>query len=344
MSQDFRMLGMLDEVSQLINNEVSYQSLESSVVTITGASGMVGLNLVAALVYYNKTHAKRQIKINAISFSKPSGISLDLFSHSSVNIFFGDITDYEFMSTIPSSDFIIHSAGYAQPAKFMDNKLKTISINTTSTIDLMSKLKANGSFLFISSSEVYSGCSRPNNTESDIGNTDPSHPRACYIESKRTGETIINIARKNGVKAASARLALAYGPGVKIHDTRAMNQLINNGIEGEINLLDSGNAIRTYCYISDVVISLSNILIKNKHSVYNVGGISTTSIKDLALSIGEKLSAPVNIPDNKKFLSGAPTAVGLNLSRIEDEYGHKDYVGLDYGLTKTIDWIRLCNE
>ena len=338
-----KLFELLDEVSQLVCKKVSFRSLEGSTVSITGASGLVGINIVATLLYYNKNYAKKPIIISAISHSKPYGFFLELTSNNNLNNYYGDITNYEFLNSIPKSDYIIHSAGYAQPGKFMDDKLKTIAINTTSTIALLKKLNTNGSFLFLSSSEVYSGSLNSHSNESDIGSTTPNHPRACYIEGKRTGEAIINAARSNGIKAASARLALAYGPGVNKNDLRVLNQLIEKGIDGKIKLLDSGEAMRTYCYISDVVISLCNILINNKFEVYNVGGESTLSIKDLAIIIGQQMSSPVEIPNTQPFLASAPTSVELDLSRIENEYGMNHYIKLDYGLKKTIDWLRLCN-
>ncbi len=340
MSKNDKLLDILGGVSEAINNNLSLGALEGAEVTITGATGLVGLNIVSALVFYNKKYAKKKIHINAISYSKPSGVISELFEDENVINTYGDIADHKFIETIPVSDYIIHSAGYGQPAKFMDDKIKTISINTTATIGLIKRLKDNGSFLFLSSSEVYSGSASLSNRENDIGTTDPSHPRACYIEGKRTGEAIVNTARANGIKAASARLALAYGPGIKNNDMRVLNQLIEKGIQGEINLLDTGEAIRTYGYISDVVTMLLNILIENKSAVYNIGGKSVITIRDLALKIGKYMKVPVNIPDTDSFMNDAPNAVGLDLTRIETEYGHKEYIDIDYGLKKTIEWIR----
>ena len=45
-----------------------------------------------------------------------------------------------------------------------------------------------GKFLFMSTSELYSGNDNFNIDESQIGTTTPSHSRACYIESKRCGD------------------------------------------------------------------------------------------------------------------------------------------------------------
>lgn len=37
----------------------------------------------------------------------------------------------------------------------------------------------------------------------------------------------------------------------------------------------------------------------------------------------------------------AQTQVGLDLTRIETEFGERDFVGMDEGLRKTIEWIEI---
>jgi hypothetical protein len=39
------------------------------------------------------------------------------------------------------SDCIIHTAGYGQSGRFLDDKIKIISINTLATIKIVNKLK-----------------------------------------------------------------------------------------------------------------------------------------------------------------------------------------------------------
>ena len=134
---------------------------------------------------------------------------------------------------------------------------------------------------------------------------------------------------------------MAYGPGVRPNDERVLNQFIQKGIKGSIDLLDSGLSMRTYGYIADIVIMLLNILIKNNNSTYNVGGRSVLSIKDLATKIGQQMNVDVKVPARSKpSLKGAPEFVGLNLSRIEKEFGIEKYVEIDQGLKNTIKWIR----
>ncbi|SVE25020.1 uncharacterized protein METZ01_LOCUS477874, partial [marine metagenome] len=178
------MLGLLENDAKYVNDRVKLSPLDGLDITISGATGLVGLNIISALNYYNCHFAKKQININALSYSEPSGIVYDIFKENSIKSISGDLDNYQFIKDIPSSDCIIHSAGYGQPGKFLDNKIKTISINTLATIGLSKRLKSNGRFLFLSSSEVYSGCSNDKNKEDDIGTTTPNHPRSCYIEGK----------------------------------------------------------------------------------------------------------------------------------------------------------------
>lgn len=334
------LLKLLEKDAQYVNNRISLNSLDGLEITITGASGLVGLNIISALNYYNNNLAKKRININALTFTKPNGIIKDIYFENSIKSIYGDLDDCNFIKNVPLSDCIIHSAGYGQPGKFLDNKIKTIAINTSATIGLSKRLNECGRFLFLSSSEVYSGCLNDKNTEDDMGTTAPTHPRSCYIEGKRSGEAIINILRESGINASSARLALAYGPGVKSNDERVLNQFIQKGIDGKITLLDSGDSMRTYGYISNVVIMLLNILIKNNKPVYNVGGKSMISIRELANKIGEIMKVDVDAPASDSFLKDAPKSVGLDLSRIESEYNITDYVGLDRGLKNTIKWIK----
>ena len=232
-------------------------------------------------------------------------------------------------------DCTIFCAGYGQPKKFSDTKIKTIEINTSLLIKHLNLLKADGKFLFISSSEVYSGAPSPHK-ETDIGTTTPQHPRACYIEGKRCGEAICMAYKEQGYDVKIARLALAYGEGTKKGDTRVLNQFIEQSLTTkEIHLKDDGSAVRTYCYVDDAVEMLLNILFYGKDCVYNVGGVSTLTIKDVAEYIGEITKSTVYLGD--KILDGSPDSVKLDLTKYLNEFP-KQFVDFGIGIQKTIDY------
>jgi nucleoside-diphosphate-sugar epimerase len=310
---------------------------------ITGASGLVGLHLYATIkkLILQKNY---NIQVYGTYSSEPTEYFKELCNFKGSEIINGDISDFHFLDSLPMVDFIIHAAGYGQPNKFMDNQTKTLKLNTVSIFELMKKLNKNGKFLFISSSEVYSGSNNTPFNEKEIGTTNTDHPRSCYIEGKRCGEAIVNSFRATGINAKSARLSLAYGPGTKIGDKRVLNSFIDKALAGNIEMVDEGKSLRVYCYISDVVYMMWKILFEGSFAVYNIGGVSKTSIKELADTISKELAVDVIIPNVTKSLLGSPDNVSLDMSRFEGEFGKIEYIPLDKGIKKTINWQMNLNK
>lgn len=312
--------------------------LSGSRILITGATGAVGVHALAAL---------RQLAADGIDFdvyatfqSAVTGRIAELLDHPRFHVVRGDLTDHAFRATLPRADFTLHAAGYAQPGRFLENPGKTIRLNAEATLDLLDRLPAAGRLVFVSSSEVYAGL--PADTphrENQIGTSGPDHPRACYIEGKRCGEAACFAVHASGGKAISARLSLAYGPGARPGDRRALYSFIENAIRDRgITLMDRGEALRSYCYAADAVRMMMRILLEGSQPVYNVGGDSTLSILSVAEKIGRVLNVPVRIPENARPLAGAPVHVTLDMSRYQEEFGPLHYVDFDSGLRRTIDW------
>lgn len=232
-------------------------------------------------------------------------------------------------------DYIIMASGYGQPQMFGKDKIKTININTEHVEHLFRYLKPNGKFLFVSSSEVYSGAPSPHK-ETDIGTTTPQHPRACYIEGKRCGEAICMAYKEQGYDVKIARLALAYGPGTKKGDTRVINQFIEQALTtSRIKLKDKGESMRTYLYVEDAAKMMLDVLFNGKDTVYNIGGDSRTSIKMLAGLIGAYLGIPVELGDIPTKES--PDDVLLNNRKVLSEFPRPLYP-LTTGLLETIEY------
>lgn len=329
------------EDSKKVTDKINFATLDNKSILITGASGLIGTYLIACL--YNLLISKgAKINVNLLIHSQMPDFLKPLIDKMDCAIYLGDLTNYNFRKTLPKSDFIIHAAGYGQPGKFIENPMKTIQINSSVTMDLFEHLNNYGSFLFLSSSEVYSGLTNPPFKESQIGNTPTDHPRACYIEGKRIGETICNEYRKLGVDAKSARLSLAYGPGTKLYDKRVLNNFIEKTLtKGKIEMQDQGLAKRTYCYVTDAVETLWNVLLFGKDNIYNVSGISRTTIAKLAQLIAEETEVPVIFPKKQSKVLGAPDDVYLDLNRIKQEFNKHDFVPLKEGIKSTIKWQKI---
>lgn len=325
--------------SRKICESVDLEALQGARIIVTGASGLLGHYFLACLKLLSMSKNQAPASVTAIFHSPPSDYLLEMLDYPMAHMMIGDITDIDFSRSLPRADYIIHAAGYGQPGRFMDDPVKTLQINTAATLELFNHLDG-GNFLFISTSEVYSGAATIPYRESIIGTTNTTHPRACYIEGKRCGEAICNAYRARGIQAKSARLALAYGPGTKKGDQRVINSFIEKALlRQEIRLLDQGQAKRTYCYAIDAVEILWNILLFGQEPIYNVGGTSRTTISALAKKIGHYLNVPVIFPEETNLTAiGAPEEVFLDMTLTEAEFGKNKYIDFEYGLAQTIEW------
>lgn len=326
-------------------DKIDFSKLKNRRILLTGCTGLIGIHLLATLQSIRESH---NIQIYCLVSKKPKHD--DIFNNLFNGCFVveGDLTkntsiDYLlniFSENQSGVDYIIHAAGYGQPKKFMNNKIDTILLNTNTIINLFKLLEPGGTFLYCSTSEIYSGIEDENITEERIGTTSPNHPRSCYIESKRCGEAILQAFLENGYNVKIARISLAYGPGTKKNDDRVLNNFVQKAIQkNSIDMLDSGKSIRTYCYVSDTVEILFNILLFGKSVVYNVSGESKVFIYELANLIGKKINCPVNIPkDNFNEMVGNPKLVNLSLDKYFREFGNKKFISLDGGLNNVIAW------
>ena len=331
---------MLDDAGAVLS-KVAFAELHGKTIIVTGASGLLGSHFLACL--WKLSEEKNDINTVAVMRSSSPAYINALLDYRNSKIFYGDIGKKDFLDALPEADYIIHAAGYGQPGRFMENPVNTIEINTTGTLGLIDKLRPGGKFLFLSTSELYMGLVATSPyRETQIGTTNTTHPRACYIDSKRCGEAICNAYRQRGIQAKSARLSLAYGPGVRTGDKRVINSFIEKAlVEEGINMLDLGQAMRTYCYVSDAVYMLWRILMEGKQAIYNVGGISRISIAELAEAIGRITKVSVRIPDSDKSgIAGAPDDVCLDITKFEREFHPMPFLPIDEGLSRTVGWMR----
>ena len=329
-------MNIVDEDISNIIAKTELNFLKDKEILITGASGLIGGYFAQTLQKLKQTNDGP----SRIFLSSKSG-EFQFHVDSETEIITGDLSQANVLERLPNLDVIVHAAGYAQPGKFLENPLLTLALNTTSTICLVRKIRAGGKFLFISSSEVYSGLNATPFTEKQIGTTNTDHPRSPYIEGKRAGEAIVSASKVHkNIDAKSVRLSLAYGPGTKLSDSRVMNSFIEQAITAsQISLKDSGQAMRTYCYVADAIEMCFNVLGKGSDDIYNIAGNSRIKIRDLAKLISDITGAKLEIPENDLGgLAGAPDDVWLDISKAIALSDKSEFITMLSGVTNTIRW------
>ena len=318
----------------------SSQLSNISSVLITGGSGVIGKHLISTLdlarnLGYFSGEIIATVRNGDIEELKRLGADV---------VFRGDLTKGSAFIEFEKWDYCFHGASPSQPSEFLRDPLVTIKLNTEVTTQLKSRTKE--SFLFMSSSEVYSGLSHPP-LESEIGTTTPDHPRAPYIESKRLGEVVTKLSpgAPEELRSNVARIALAYGPGAALTDTRVMYELVRRGLqEGEVRLKGGHDLVRTYCHAGDTAEILIRIALLCSNSTVNVGGLEPVTMRYLAKLIAMKTGANYveDSFDTPPMLGqmGSPASVSLNLDLMRELTGFTDFIALEDGIVQVIDYYR----
>lgn len=330
---------LLGGISENQLPEALLAKLNHKSLLVTGASGVVGLNLLALL---SDVILREKLQTTLYGLSRTGIVPLVSELPHPLQIQKSDLLDPGQIDSLPSFDFVIHGATYGQPARFLAEPAKTILLNTQVTSQLKALTKER--FLFISSSEVYSGLENGPFKESQIGTTNTTHPRAPYIEGKRAGESLTLARGGPGPSGTVARLSLAYGPGARAGDRRVLYELIARGIANKrVDLRGGGNSIRSYLFAEDAAHYLINILVNGEESIYNVGGSRPILLSELAQNIAEIMKVDFDIqesPEANLPQSGAPDDVRLDMTRTEALVGGLKQTALGDGLAATITWMQ----
>jgi dTDP-glucose 4,6-dehydratase/UDP-glucuronate decarboxylase len=333
-------MDFLEEEYKAINL-IDFKKLKNKTILITGGNGLIGSNIVSYLQFLNK-QKNLNLKLLVHSYSKPNAW---LPQDENIEYFNSDLNDCNFNWEF---DYLINTATYGQPKKFLQNKLQTIKLNTETYIKLLNMAKRNNAcVLQMSSSEVYGQVpdGKDSVSEDFCGNVNTFAPRAVYGESKRLSETISKVFIDDGLDIKIIRLAIGYGAGVKYDDARFINEFIKKAINnGEIAMLDEGNALRQFSFITDTIEMILNVMLSGKKNIYNIGGLDLKSIKEIAETIAKNEGVKVKLPTFSESVGGKPKDLILDITRYTNEFGTPNFIPYEKGLRKTAEWIKLLQK
>lgn len=249
------------------------EMLRDKIFLITGASGLIGVCLIDALMKYNKQGAN--IVIYAVGRDKNK-------SSDRLGEYYDDyhfhFLEQDVRQALPEDikfDFIIPLASNTHPLAYSQYPIETIEINIKGIEHALQKaVQDDAIVLYPSTVEIYGNASGDELfTEDYTGHLQLDNARSCYTESKRLSEALCQsfIAERNA-NVKIIRLSRVFGPTMLLSDTKASSQFIVKALQKEnIVLKSKGEQFFSYTYVADAVAGMLYVLLHGKIGVsYNI--------------------------------------------------------------------------
>lgn len=323
---------MLDAKEQL-----DLKLMSGQVVLVTGATGLIGQNLIHTLVSASNMLSK-PLKVIALVRNRDKARRILKSDFNAIECVVGDVNK-EIL--IPEHiDYVIHAASQTSSRTFVEQPISTINtaiIGTTNILEL-AKEKNVKKLVYLSTMEVYGSPSTDEKIDEMHGtNLDPMMVRSCYPESKRVCENLcVAYMKEYGVPVNVVRLTQTFGPGVEYNDGRVFAEFARCVIEKrDIVLHTKGETKRNYLYTQDAVNAILTVMIKGKSGeAYNAANEDTyCSIYEMAKIVSKKCSdenikVTVDIEDENKYGYAPVLKMNLDTRKLQG-LGWTPKVGLE---------------
>ncbi len=234
-------------------------------ILITGSEGVIGRRLVQWLVASYPYH-------DVFTCDR---LPSDRTAHTITDITYPETLRRAFAASEPALVFhLAASVGRRASEAWASVALRTNVEGTQNVVDLC--LEYDARLLYVSTSEVYGDRFLPDDVWKEPVVEEmylwPSEQQGIYGLSKYMGEQVVEIAvNRHGLDAVVARPFMCYSEDEPLSPYRsAIARMMRAIVRGEAIEVHEG-AVRSWCYVDDMVEGLARLGLSDCQGVYNVG-------------------------------------------------------------------------
>jgi len=308
-------------------------------ILITGAAGFIGSSLGDALLETGVS----VMGIDNFDLYYDRALKESNISHAMRNKLYnfseGDIRDSVFIGRCFSDfrpDLIIHLAAKAGVRPSLSDPAEYFSVNVMGTLNILEMMKENNlkRMLFASSSSVYGNNKKVPFSESD--NVD--FPVSPYAASKKAGELLCHTYHHlYGMEIFCLRFFTVYGP--RQRPDLAINKFVKALLsDNEISFYGTGNTLRDYTYIDDVLQGILKAAEKIRgFEIFNLGESGTVSLSRL-VSLLEKLTGRKAKINYLPMQEGDVFQTYADIHKAKEILDYNPVTDIESGLSKYLEW------
>ncbi|MBQ7286865.1 MAG: NAD-dependent epimerase/dehydratase family protein, partial [Candidatus Gastranaerophilales bacterium] len=222
-----------EDLNLLAKDEI-FKSFSNSSILITGATGLIGSELVFSILCANRLN-NLNIKIYALvrNENKAKEIFKNVLDNPNFNLIIQDITSN--IQIEEKIDYVIHCANITNSKIMVEKPAEVVDVTINGIKNVLEFAKKNDikSVLYLSSIEIYG-----ENVSNKIDIKEDDY----------------------GVDVKIARLTQTFGAGISKDENRIFAQIAKAIIKNEdIVLKTDGLSAKNYCYITDTISALLTI-------------------------------------------------------------------------------------
>lgn len=308
---------------------IQWERFRDATFLVTGATGLIGQNLVRALSLINET---KNLHIRVIALVRNLETARSLLADCSA-----ELIPYELGSPLlidDKIDYIVHLASPTSSKYFNEKPADTLLANIDGThalLDFARKYPVKR-FLMVSTMEIYGFPDKGHKvTEKEIGAFLPQNPRNSYPIGKIATEMLCySYFLQYDIPTVVLRATQTFGPGVRYDDGRVFAQFMRCAIENnDIILRSQGLTERSYLYTGDAVSAILTVLLNGENgNAYTVANPDTyCSIREMAEMVCNKIA-------------GGKICVKYDIAEDISRLGYADtlYMDLDVSKLQSLGW------
>jgi dTDP-glucose 4,6-dehydratase len=301
---------------------------------VTGGAGFIGSHLCEYLL--EKNH--KVICIDSLLTGRKQNVK-EFLENKNFEFIKYDITEpFDYKGKI---DWIFHLASPASPVDFKRYPIEILKVGSYGTYNMLEMAKKKKARFFqASTSEVYGDPEINPQNEEYWGHVNPIGVRSVYDESKRFAEALtMAYHRKQKIGTRIARIFNTFGPKMRLDDGRVVPNFIDQALHNKpITVYGDGSQTRSFCYISDEVKGLYQLMISDYHQPINIGNPKELTILEFAKLIKRMCNSKSEITFHQ-LPKDDPKQRRPDITKAKELLAWEPKVSLIEGLEKTIKYF-----